>query len=58
MIRHFLKSRDGAAVVEYAVIIAVLSLVVVGGISQATNAIEFLFSSSDSKLVNALATNP
>ena len=52
---HFLKDETGATAVEYALIICVLSLTIVGGISQVFNSITWLFSNNSSRLANAFA---
>ena len=52
---HFLKDETGATAVEYALIICVLSLTIVGGISQVFNSITRLFSNNSSRLANAFA---
>jgi pilus assembly protein Flp/PilA len=53
LIRRFLADRNGATAIEYGLIIAVLSLVIVGGIGQAGNAISEMFSNQDRALQNA-----
>jgi pilus assembly protein Flp/PilA len=52
---RFLKDEKGATVVEYALIVAVLSLTIIGGIGQVFNAISWMFSDSGSRLANAFA---
>ena len=52
---RFLKDETGATAVEYALIICVLSLTIVGGISQVFNSITWLFSNNSSRLANAFA---
>ncbi|MEI9416207.1 Flp family type IVb pilin [Mesorhizobium sp. B2-5-4] len=52
---RFLKDENGATAIEYGLIIAVLSLTIVGGISQVFNAITWLFSDNSSRLANAFA---
>lgn len=56
MIQRFLKNRSGATVVEYGLIIAVLSLTIVGGVGQATNALTYLWGDNQSKLQQAFDT--
>ncbi|MBB6412972.1 Flp family type IVb pilin [Mesorhizobium sangaii] len=51
---RFLKDETGATAIEYGLIIGVLSLTIIGGISQVFNAITWLFSDSSSRLVNAI----
>lgn len=53
---HFLRDERGATVVEYALIVAVLSLTIIGGISQVFNSITWLFSDNGSRLANAFAS--
>ena len=53
MIRRFLADRNGATAIEYGLIIAVLSLVIVSGIGQAGNAISEMFADQDRALQNA-----
>ena len=53
LIRQFLADRSGATAIEYGLIIAVLSLVIVGGIGAAGNAIEEMFGDQDRALQNA-----
>ncbi|MGX5826441.1 Flp family type IVb pilin [Mesorhizobium sp. 43Arga] len=52
---RFLKDETGATVVEYGLIVAVLSLTIVAGISQVFNSITWLFSDNGSRLANAFA---
>lgn len=51
MLKRFAKDRSGATAVEYSLIVGVLSLVIIGGIGTATKALEFLFSNTNSALV-------
>ncbi|PDQ18805.1 Flp family type IVb pilin [Mesorhizobium sanjuanii] len=55
VLQRFLEDETGATVVEYGLIVTVLSLGIVAGASQVFDAIEWLFSDSNSKLVNAFA---
>jgi len=55
VLQRFLADENGATVVEYGLIIAVLSLTIIGGISQAFNAVNWLFTDNNSKLANAFA---
>lgn len=57
LIWQFLNDENGATAIEYGLIVAVLSLVIVGGVGRVANAITFLFSDSESKLVDAFAKN-
>ncbi|MGE0282239.1 MAG: Flp family type IVb pilin [Rhizobiaceae bacterium] len=49
----FWRNEEGATAVEYGLIVAVLSLVVVGGVGMAADAIQFLFGNTNSSLVQA-----
>ncbi|PSJ54918.1 Flp family type IVb pilin [Pseudaminobacter soli (ex Li et al. 2025)] len=53
-IRRFLKDQRGATAVEYGLIVAVLSLTIVAGVGKAGDALEFLFSDNNSRLIQAL----
>lgn len=55
LIRRFLRDETGATAIEYGLIVAVLSLVIVSGVGRAADAIAFLFSDTESKLVDAFA---
>jgi pilus assembly protein Flp/PilA len=50
---RFLKDENGATVVEYALIVAVLSLTIIGGIGQVFDSLTWLFSENTSRLANA-----
>jgi pilus assembly protein Flp/PilA len=52
-IRAFWADDKAATAVEYGLIIAVLSLVVVAGIGLASDQIEFMFAHQDSELQKA-----
>lgn len=54
LFQRFLRDESGATMVEYAVIVTVLSLVIVAGVGQASNALQYLFSSTDSELQKVL----
>ena len=53
-ILRFLKDRSGATAIEYGMIIAVLSLVIIGGVGQVANSIGSLWNGNDSKLQQGL----
>ncbi|ESW68704.1 fimbrial protein [Mesorhizobium sp. LSJC268A00] len=55
LLRRFLQDETGATAIEYGLIVAVLSLAIVGGVGKASNAIQFLFSDNNSRLANAFA---
>jgi pilus assembly protein Flp/PilA len=50
MIRRFLKDNSAATVVEYGLIVAVLSLAIVAGIGTATNSVKLVFTNTADKL--------
>ena len=54
MITRFLKDRRGATAIEYGLIVAVLSLAIVGGVGTAGKALEDLWGANNNKLHNAL----
>lgn len=53
MFRRFVNDERGATAIEYGLILVVLSLVIIGGVGRAGNALEFLFSDNASRLVQA-----
>jgi len=53
LIRRFLAGESGATAIEYGLILAVLSLVIVAGIGQVGNAIEEMFANQDRDLQKA-----
>ncbi|RJT35278.1 Flp family type IVb pilin [Mesorhizobium waimense] len=55
LLQRFIKDETGATAIEYGLIVTVLSLAIVAGIGQASNAIQWLFSDNNSKLANAFA---
>jgi pilus assembly protein Flp/PilA len=55
LLQRFLKDETGATAIEYSLIVVVLSLVIVGGVGRAANAIQWLFSDNNSRLANAFA---
>lgn len=55
MFRRFLQDETGATVVEYSLIVAVLSLTIVAGVGTASNSLVFLFSNTESRLIQGLA---
>ncbi|MEP9373054.1 Flp family type IVb pilin [Mesorhizobium sp. KR1-2] len=58
LIQLFLHDERGATAVEYGLIAAVLSLTIVAGVGKAADALEFLFSNSNSRLVQAFSGAP
>jgi pilus assembly protein Flp/PilA len=57
LLQRFAKDETGATAIEYGLIVAVLSLAIVGGVGQAANAIQWLFSDNNSRLANAFAAH-
>jgi len=57
MIRRFIADKRGASVVEYGLIIACLSLAMIGGFSKASDALAFLWGNNNSRLIQALSTD-
>jgi pilus assembly protein Flp/PilA len=57
VIRRFLKNENGATVVEYGLIVACLALTVIVGFGSFTDALTYLFSNNNSRLIQALSTN-
>jgi pilus assembly protein Flp/PilA len=57
LLQRFLKDENGATVVEYGLIVAVLSMAIIGGIGQAFNAVNWLFTDNSSRLANTLAAH-
>lgn len=51
---RFLRSCSGATAIEYGLIVAVLSLAIVAGVGNAGNALEYLWSDNNSRLVQGL----
>ena len=58
LLRQFVKDEAGATAIEYGLIVAVLSLVIVAGVGQAASAIQWLFSDNNSRLVQAFSSSP
>lgn len=54
LIAKFIKSRSGATAIEYGLIVAVLSLAIVAGVGTAGNALEYLWSDNNSRIVQGL----
>lgn len=55
VLKRFLEDETGATAIEYGLIVAVLSLTIIGGVGKAANAISWLFSDNSSRLANAFA---
>lgn len=54
LIRHFLTDRSGATAIEYGMIAALIALAIFVGVGQAGNAIEYLWSNNNSRVVIGL----
>jgi len=54
MLWRFIKDDNGATAIEYGLIIAVLSLVIVAGISSYATKLQFLFGNNSSEVQKAL----
>ncbi|WP_026480899.1 Flp family type IVb pilin [Ahrensia sp. 13_GOM-1096m] len=54
MLKQFLSNEHGATAIEYALIAAMLSLAIIGGVSSTFNAIEHMFSDNESHISTAL----
>ena len=52
-VRRFLADRRGATAIEYGLIVAVLSLVIVAAVGEAGNSIGDMFSNQDRELQKA-----
>jgi pilus assembly protein Flp/PilA len=57
MLRRFVEDENGATLIEYGLIVAVLSLAIIAGVGTAANALQNLFGNDHSLLANALNTN-
>lgn len=50
MFQQFLTDETGATAVEYGIIVTVLSVVIVGGIGTALDAVKWLWSDNNSEI--------
>lgn len=50
MLNTFIKDETGATAVEYGIIVAVLSVTIIGGIGNAMEAVRWLWSDTNSEL--------
>lgn len=55
LLQQFIKDETGATVIEYGLIVTVLSLVIIGGVGKAADALQWLFSDNNSRLVQAFS---
>ena len=56
LLRKFLQDERGATAIEYGLIVAMLSLAIVGGVGKASTALQGLFAGNESKLAEAFRT--
>ena len=54
MMRCFLKDESGATAIEYGLIVAVLSLAIVGGVGTAANSLKYMWGDNNSRLQQAI----
>ncbi|WP_315924960.1 Flp family type IVb pilin [Mesorhizobium sp. SP-1A] len=55
LLKRFLKDEHGATAVEYGLILAVITLTIVGGVGKVGDAIGWLWGSNESRLSQALS---
>jgi pilus assembly protein Flp/PilA len=55
LMQQFVRDESGATAIEYGLIVAVLSLAIIGGVKQAADALQWLFSDNNSRLVQAFS---
>lgn len=55
LLQQFVRDETGATAIEYGLIVAVLSLTIIGGVGKAADALQWLFSDNNSKLVQAFS---
>ncbi|MCO6051707.1 Flp family type IVb pilin [Mesorhizobium sp. RP14(2022)] len=55
LLKRFARDEKGATIVEYGIILTVLSLVIIGGVGQASDAIQQLFEDNNSHINQALS---
>lgn len=55
LIRRFLADKSGATAIEYGLIIAVLSLVIVAGVGRVANEVGSMFGDQDRALQEAFS---
>jgi pilus assembly protein Flp/PilA len=53
LLRQFLQDEQGATAIEYGLIVAVLSMAIVGGFGKAASSLQELFTGNESKLAEA-----
>jgi pilus assembly protein Flp/PilA len=55
LLQQFVRDEMGATAIEYGLIVAVLSLTIIGGVGKAADALQWLFSDNNSRLVQAFS---
>ncbi|RUU56897.1 Flp family type IVb pilin [Mesorhizobium sp. M2C.T.Ca.TU.002.02.1.1] len=55
LLQQFIEDETGATAIEYGLIVTVLSLVIIGGVGRAMDALQWLFSDNNSRLVQAFS---
>ncbi|MBE7185937.1 MAG: Flp family type IVb pilin [Methylobacterium mesophilicum] len=55
LVKRFARDEKGATIVEYGIILTVLSLVIIGGVGKASDALQFLFEDNNSQINQALS---
>lgn len=55
LVANFLTNKSGATAVEYALIVTVLSLAIIGGVGITFDAIEWLFADNNSQINQAMS---
>ena len=55
LLQQFARDETGATAIEYGLIVTVLSLTIIGGVGKAADALQWLFSDNNSKLVQAFS---
>lgn len=53
MLKSFVKDETGATAVEYGIIVAVLSIAIVGGVGNALDAVRWLFADTNSEITQS-----
>jgi pilus assembly protein Flp/PilA len=53
LIKRFLRGRSGATAIEYGLIVALLSLVVVAGVGAVGNGVQDMFANQDREIQKA-----
>ncbi|AZO18548.1 MULTISPECIES: Flp family type IVb pilin [unclassified Mesorhizobium] len=55
LLQQFVRDETGATAIEYGLIVTVLSLTIIGGVGRAADALQWLFSDNNSRLVQAFS---